>query len=108
LVIPFWDKTKPRWSYWTEDEERLVWEAIQAFMESPRVELLWQNGMYDYQYVTPMKIKVHRSTEDTMLLHHSLFPELQKSLGFMGSLYTNEASWKLMRRWKPDSEKKDE
>ena len=42
-----------------------------------------------------------------MLLHHSLFPELQKGLGFLGSIYTNEASWKLMRG-QDDSNKKDE
>jgi hypothetical protein len=37
-------------------------------------------------------------TADTMLLHHSMYPELPKSLGFLGSIYTNEAAWKLMRR----------
>lgn len=108
LVIPFWDKTQPGWSYWEQHEEEEVWELVQSLMEDPMVQLCWQNGMYDYQYCLPMKLKVHRSTEDTMLLHHSLFPELQKGLGFLGSLYSNEASWKLMRRWKSDSEKRDE
>jgi hypothetical protein len=32
-----------------------------------------------------------------MLLHHALYPEAQKSLGYMGSLYTDEGSWKQMR-----------
>jgi hypothetical protein len=32
-----------------------------------------------------------------MLLHHALHPESEKGLGFLGSVYTNEASWKLMR-----------
>jgi hypothetical protein len=32
-----------------------------------------------------------------MLLHHALQPESEKGLGFLGSVYTNEASWKLMR-----------
>lgn len=108
IVIPLWDKTKPGWSYWSEDEERLVWEQIQSFMESSQIKLLWQNGLYDFQYLMPMGIRVHQSTEDTMLLHHSMFPELQKGLGFLGSLYTNESSWKLMRSWKQDSEKRDE
>lgn len=108
LVIPFWDKQKPGWSYWSQSDEEYIWEMLQFLLESPRVQLLWQNGMYDFQYITPMKIKVHRSTEDTMLLHHALYPEMQKGLGFLGSLYTNEASWKLMRSWKSDSEKRDE
>lgn len=108
IVIPIWDKTKPGWSYWTEEEEIQVWNEIQSFVENPEIELLWQNGMYDYQYCLPMKLRVHRSTHDTMLLHHSLYPELNKGLGFLGSLYTNEASWKLMRRAKADTEKRDE
>lgn len=108
LVIPFWDKTKPGYSYWSEEDEFLVWEHLKFLLESPRVRLLWQNGLYDFQYITPMNIKIHRSTEDTMLLHHALYPELQKGLGFLGSLYTNEASWKLMRSWKADTEKRDE
>lgn len=108
LVIPFWDKTIPGYSYWSEGEELVVWDLLQRFLEDSRVQLLWQNGLYDFQYLNPMKIKLHRSTEDTMLLHHSLYPEMQKGLGFLGSLYTNEASWKLMRRWKSDSEKRDE
>lgn len=108
ITIPFWDKTRPGWSYWQQHEEEEVWELIRSLMEDPCVNLCWQNGMYDFQYCLPMKLKIHRSTEDTMLLHHSLFPELQKSLGFLGSLYSNETSWKLMRRWKPDSEKRDE
>jgi hypothetical protein len=43
-----------------------------------------------------------------MLLHHSLFPEMLKGLGFLGSIYTNEQSWKLMSRPKADTEKRDE
>lgn len=108
LVIPFWDKTKPEWSYWGEAEERQVWDLLQVFVEDPMVNLCWQNGLYDFQYLTPMKLRIHRSTEDTMLLHHALYPEMQKGLGFLGSVYSNETSWKLMRRWKPDSEKRDE
>lgn len=108
MTVPLWDKTKPGWSYWTEDEEKVVWDMIKFLLESPRVRLLFQNGLYDFQYILPMAIQVHRSEEDTMLLHHSMFPELQKGLGFLGSLYSNEASWKLMRNWKQDSEKRDE
>jgi hypothetical protein len=32
-----------------------------------------------------------------MLLHHAMQPEAPKGLEFLGSVYTNEASWKLMR-----------
>lgn len=94
-------------SYWTEGEERQVWRAVRALLESP-IPKLFQNGMYDLQYILRLGIRPAALQHDTMLLHHSLFPELQKGLGFLGSIYTNEASWKLMSRQKSDSEKRDE
>jgi len=33
-----------------------------------------------------------------MLLHHALQPESLKGLGFLGSIYTDESNWKLMRK----------
>lgn len=108
IVIPFWDKTKPGWSYWTEPEEREVWELLDKFFLNPLIEFVFQNLMYDAQYLTPMKISVTQCKHDTMLLHHSIYPELQKGLGFLGSLYCNEPAWKLMNKGKRDSEKRDE
>ncbi len=37
-------------------------------------------------------------TDDTMLLHHALQPEMEKGLSFLGTIYTSEASWKMMRK----------
>jgi hypothetical protein len=37
------------------------------------------------------------SIEDTLLLHHALYIEMEKSLRFLGSIYTDEAAWKDMR-----------
>lgn len=36
-------------------------------------------------------------SDDTMLLHHALQPEALKSLGYLGSIYTDEGNWKQMR-----------
>jgi hypothetical protein len=33
---------------------------------------------------------------------------MNKGLGFLASIYSNESSWKLMRRRKADTEKADE
>jgi len=96
MTIPFWDRRKDGWSYWTELEELTIWELIAGLLSShPRV--LFQNGLYDVQYLWRIGIPVPGFSEDTMLLHHSRFPELPKSLEFMGSIYTNERSWKSMR-----------
>lgn len=108
LVIPFWDRTKPGWSYWESAHlERRALYCVGALLESPCCKV-GQNFIYDTQYLTRYGIRPRNVTEDTMLLHHSIYPEMQKGLGFLGSIYTNEASWKLMRRRKADSEKKDE
>ena len=108
LVIPFADSSKPGNSYWPSVAiESTAWGYVAALLESS-IPKVFQNGLYDLQYITPMGILPRQLSDDTMLLHHSLFPELQKGLGFLGSIYTDEASWKLMRRKRPDTEKRDE
>lgn len=108
IVVPFVDLGHPSGSYWsTASDELAAWRACKALLESD-IPKLYQNGMYDLQYITRMGIRPAACTEDTMLLHHSIFPELQKGLGFLGSIYTDEQSWKLMRRPKADTEKRDE
>jgi len=108
LVVPFIDRGKPGWSYWDNayDESR-AWACVEDLLESTIMKL-FQNGLYDLQYICRHGIRPKALAHDTMLLHHSLFPELQKGLGFLGSIYTNEASWKLMRRQRADTEKRDE
>lgn len=108
ICIPFVDMTKAGNSYWqTEGEELVAWDLVEQLLRSP-ITKVWQNYMYDIQYVTPMAICPGGGQEDTMLLHHSMYPEMQKGLGFLGSIYTDESSWKLMRRHRPDTEKRDE
>lgn len=109
IVIPFIDEAKPGRSYWPEAflEER-AWLAVKRVCEHPFIRLVGQNFIYDMQYLCPMTIRFSLVPEDTMMLHHSLYPEMKKSLGFLGSVYTDEASWKLMRNQKADTEKRDE
>lgn len=108
LVVPFLDGGKPGHSYWpTFEDERAAWLAVKEILESDTPKL-FQNGMYDLQYIFKMGIRPKNVTQDTMLLHHSLFPEMRKGLGFLGSIYTNEQAWKLMGRPKADTVKRDE
>jgi uracil-DNA glycosylase len=108
ITIPFVDLTLPGGSYWpTLEQELQVWNCVKDILEGPSVKI-GQNFIYDLQYITRMGIMPRQCTEDTMLLHHALYPEMLKGLGFLGSVYTEEASWKLMRRPKADTEKRDE
>jgi len=100
-VIPFTDERKEDKNFWpTVEGEIHAVLAVRTLCEQGNIEKVLQNGVYDIQYLW----RVHNTKtlgfrDDTMIMHHVLFAELPKSLGFMGSVYTNEASWKLMRRW---------
>lgn len=108
IVVPFVDQVKPGYSFWdSPSEEEFAWLQVQRLLES-EVPKVFQNGLYDLQYLLRVGLRPRACAEDTMLLHHSWFPELQKGLGFLGSIYSNEPAWKLMRRHRPDSEKRDE
>lgn len=95
-------------NYWPEpwQEERAI-EMAEAILASDIVKV-FQNGMYDFQYLMKLGIKMRNCHEDTMLLHHSILPEMRKGLGYLGAAYTREPAWKLMRLQKADTEKRDE
>ena len=107
LVVPFVDRARSGYSYWPKADERRAWDLCEALLASP-IPKLFQNGMYDLQYLLRAGLRVAACHHDTMLLHHSLFPEMKKGLGFLGSVYTDEPAWKLMRLAKTDTIKRDE
>lgn len=96
LVVPFVDLEKPNRSYWaTADEERRALDFVADLLECPIPKLL-QNGPYDTQWIyTKWGIITRNYCEDTRLLHHSMYPELKKDLGFLGSVYADVHAWKL-------------
>jgi len=97
LVVPFVDLRKPSRSYWgTVAEEVAAWQAVQAICEST-VPKLGQNFDYDFKWLYDMGIPVRNARDDTRLMHHALYPELPKSLDFLGSIYANDAAWKTYR-----------
>lgn len=109
VCIPFYDQRKPGGSYWSRADELIVRrEIVQPLLACP-AKKIFQNGLYDLQYILKEGFKPCNVEEDTMLQHHALYPEMQKSLGFLGSIYTNESSWKLLRQTKQAEQlKKDD
>ncbi len=110
LCIPFVDRRTKSFSYWDNPEDELLaWNWVRTILQSPAPKEA-QNGMYDIQWLwRRMGIAPRNSTLDTMLQAHALQPELPKSLGFLGSIYTNESSWKQMRTEKKiERTKKDD
>lgn len=98
LVVPFWRRAAADGNYWpTAAEEKKAWLFVKMVCENH--ETIGQNFSYDMQYFwRTMGITCPKFAGDTMLLHHALQPELEKGLGFLGSIYTNEPSWKFMRQ----------
>jgi uracil-DNA glycosylase len=96
LVIPFMTRDNPTLNYWTtEAEEVEAWGWVQYGLSSG-AELVFQNGLYDINRLLCYGMRPKNAIHDTMLLHHSHYPEMLKGLGYLGSLYTNDISWKEM------------
>lgn len=98
LVVPFVDMENKTKSYWsTLSDELKAWDWVRRMCQTP-IPKTFQNGLYDMNFLwTKYGITVTNASDDTMLMHHAMQPEMQKGLGFLGSIYTDEASWKFMR-----------
>ena len=97
IVIPFVDFGSPGKSYWSFEQELIAWSYVRKWLASP-VPKVNQNIMYDIRYLWELYgIPVHNVIGDTMLRHHAMQPEMEKSLGFLGSIYSHEPSWKNLR-----------
>lgn len=96
LAIPFWVEGQCP-NYWADGgSEARAWSYVRKWMERADLVKVFQNGLYDLQYLqahcTP-----RACTEDTMLMSHSLWSELPKGLGFLGATFAHTPSWKSMR-----------
>tara|TARA_R110000803_G_scaffold80261_5_gene146060 strand:- start:6385 stop:7464 length:1080 start_codon:yes stop_codon:yes gene_type:complete len=102
IVIPFVDKTKANWSYWSDsDEELFAWRIIEETLENSDIAKVFQNGTYDmFWFMFQMKIPTLGRIEDTMHMHHALEPELPKGLDSLASSYLNEIAWKTLVSFK--------
>lgn len=98
IVIPFFCENGT--NYWGSlHEELAAWGYVRHWLAAKPTT--FQNGLYDINFLwSRYGIPVPLAREDTMLLHHAMQPELEKGLGFLASVYTEEASWKFMGKGK--------
>jgi len=98
LVVPFFDASQKDGNYWrSREEERLAWRFVERVLRDHGS--FGQNFQYDMQYLWRYAgIAAKKFCDDTMLLHHALQPEMQKGLGFLASVYTDELAWKFMHK----------
>ena len=100
LVVPFDDARAADRNFWTSiEDEHAAWQIVKCILGDITIPKLFQNGAYDIAFLwRSMHIKVYGATEDTMLLHHALQPEMLKNLGFLGSIYSDQGTWKGMAK----------
>lgn len=108
LVCPFVDRRKRDYNYWSSlSDELKAWDFVKAMLKLP-CRKFTQNGLYDISWLWKiMGIAPAGRADDTMLFHHSLFPEMTKGLDFLGSVYCNLPAWKGMHRRGEFNKKED-
>ena len=100
LVIPFYDRTQEDGLYWqSHAEHKHAWAFVKSIMEDKNLPKCGQNFMHDMQLLWFRHgIRTYNLEHDTMLQAHAIAPEMPKNLGFLGSIYTNEQSWKQLSK----------
>jgi hypothetical protein len=100
LHVPFfWKEAKRFVDYWPDAKtEFMAWKFVKMALESD-VPKICQNGIqYDaFWLAKEAKIGVKNITHCTMQMSHAWALELEKSLGFLGSIFLDEVSWKHIR-----------
>lgn len=104
IVVPFYDPDKG--NYWCPRSELAATRLVDRLLRR-QVPKVFQNGVFDLSHLLRWGMRPTMCDHDTMLLHHSLYPEMLKGLGFLGSIYSDEIAWKTMRK-KGNNLKRDE
>lgn len=85
---------------WTLQQEAELWEATALVLEYPGIKKIFQNACFDVQFllmVHGILIPMEPSNlDDTMTMHHILYPDYPKGLAFLTSLYTDQPYYKGM------------
>ena len=100
MVVPFRDNNKELNNYWSATDEVAAWHWVKKILENEKIVKVAQNQLYDVSWLAyKMKIHVKGVIHDTMHAQHSLQPEQEKGLAFLGSIYTNESAWKTLAKF---------
>lgn len=91
----------PMQHMWTLEQETELWRHIASILEDPDISKIFQNGLFDMQFLLFRNHILTRGTvHDTMIAHSVVYPEFPKSLAFLASIYTNRPYWKDMPSFK--------
>ena len=66
-----------------------MWKLCAMFLDDPTKTVVGQNFIYDMNMLWRLdKLRVSAKIHDTMIAHHIMYPEFEKSLQFLTSMYT--------------------
>ena len=92
IVIPFHIDGK---SYWSEDEEAYVWEAVSGWLADPLCPKKAHNAFYETLVLAwRHSCVIDGIVSDTMMKHWEFYNELEKSLAVAVSMWTEEPYYK--------------
>lgn len=108
IYVPFVANTASG-SYWPSHElEQRAWKAVKDCLESDVPKLGQNFGNYDLPWLFERAgIYVKGFSEDLMLMHKTLFPELPASLEFMAGSYSEQGPWKSALRKSHDGKREE-
>lgn len=111
IVVPFDSGNINNPSYWkTADEEVQALTWVKGILEDPTITKLGHNVLYDIQWLREkFGICTAQPIHDTMVMFHSVQPEMKKSLNELVSMYTYAPPWKtwVSHKEKTSENKKD-
>ena len=96
VIIPFMTRDDENLNYWSRADEIKALRILATQLKSD-IPKTFQNGIFDISHFLRMGLIVNNATDDTMIARHADLPESQKGLGYLGSIFTDEISWKQMR-----------
>lgn len=96
IVVPFVNRFTEHWHYWSRDEEIEAWSWLKRQLQRP-IPKIFQNAQYDTYWLAHYGIYPTGPIEDTMLLHHAKYSELQKDLESLAAVYASTPPWKSRR-----------
>lgn len=89
--VPFGDGN------WKLEQEIELWCATAMILESPDVLKIFQNGMFDIQFLFGIhNILTVPPYDDTMVMQSIMYPEFSASLAYLTSIYTEQPYYKDM------------
>ena len=85
ITVPIY--TRNGQSYWSPQQEEDLYFALKYVLEHKNAAIIGQNFNYDSFWFRENLCLNVVCTYDTMTLHHSMFPALEKNLGYLSSMY---------------------